>query len=1563
MKVRLTRSQRRPGGWAGLLARVMLIVGFSTSIATSQVQVPVQVNGPKDESEVAGARRWGLEPPNDVDAVAWLKRAKEAAAEGDWKLAADTLERVVAQHGDRTVSMDGAHYYSAGQLAEQQIASWPAEGLAAYRVLYDHDASRLYQQAIDNYDFDALRLVARRYAMTTIGPDAMNLLASWLLDRREAREALQLLARLETLPHSRIPIWELRYKQAIAYILSGQRGRASETLENMRSLSSGGNSTIPSDWPARVEGVLRFHEEMGADPQGAGSTVGVWRYRLGPAEWSGRLPAIDPMVAGEMEFKAPLPGADRVNPGKVSEISRKRARPPVWQAVSDGTRLFVTGPAGLQARDLATFDLLWQSFPKNLSRDPRITEHRMVVNLGGRMQIVDEEDSSPRLDPVTTQTLFHEYQGEVSTAFGLVFVIEQEAPPEEQNPTNEGSAPPNAHLGDEVLSLPNTLRAYEASTGRATWFRGRGGDATDELRGARFCAAPIAVGSSLVVPYRQVGDLMLAVLSPDGTLVRQVLLGSGRASLFPMNGLLSPALNDGTLYIPTGAGLLIALDAYDFSLRWLTKYDPYERFADMQARGGQWWVDDRVGVPQPDQWLSGPPVIAGGVVVLAAQDSDYLRAFDLEDGREVWRHEREGYRYVIGADDERIFIGGSRVAALSLRTGEVLWSSSRFQPTGRAVICGLRVMVPTDAGLLKLSTDTGAPDGDPTPADVALGNLFAMDGALYSVSADTLAKFPDPVQTQRLALARLERSPNDMDAILRLSWLASIAGNWSDAMEYLDRAERILAEAPQSATDGAQWEQQAETEAALADRISHQRVSTLLKMAVDASDADRTALLEQAVSVARRKSDRVSACIAYCDHMEETDRFAEGFRFGLSQLASIGNEPVSIESNLRVKTVILLSDQLRRLWNSMSSEEREDSDRIIKAAMQAAGRGSGRSALVQLADALEFTSRGWRIDLEIADAAMESGENETCIFFLERALRRAPEPRDRLEPLLRLVVAYRFPGESLPADIASTRRVLAALDREFGGETLPASVGRLTGATGGARVSDWAAEIRSTLPDSAETNGRSMPRILVEATRLGLLREVISSDANRLQTSDGASFYDPNHPNDPDDEVIPIQLNGELRGLDVKAEIDKPDCWVSPQRSPLEDSMPQIEQREANAYDAAICGRVAVLATPVQVCAVGLASGRFMWPQISLEQGMGQLPSPTVVGADGIVVVANDPHTLVAAYARDDSGPIWRRSWPRHSLRWLKIVGDSLVAVDRNAIKVFVIDLGSGRVRAEYSLVPGEDPANSNGVESSESDVHVAIIGDVVVRSVGSRLIGVDAKSGKSVWPDRDFGDMINGVFELGRDWAGVSHGTTGFALVRVETGEVARRWSTPGLSLPPIDAVLDAPSQSPGGSRLVLFTRKDESPPEYVLESFPLDPAELPWRRDLGPLATISRQMLRASPHFVAAVRNALPPDLGGRRLQRFVPEFDPMLPPKLELIDKSTGRLLPIRPYEFAEGQLGDERLAATSPLNTSRRLIDVIVLNDRIVCVAPEGFFVLSDAGMMAPKSKDDTGNGAG
>ncbi|MBK8269035.1 MAG: hypothetical protein IPK83_12300 [Planctomycetes bacterium] len=81
---------------------------------------------------------------------------------------------------------------------------------------------------------------------------------------------------------------------------------------------------------------------------------------------------------------------------------------------------------------------------------------------------------------------------------------------------------------------------------------------------------------------------------------------------------------------------------------------------------------------------------------------------------------------------------------------------------------------------------------------------------------------------------------------------------------------------------------------------------------------------------------------------------------------------------------------------------------------------------------------------------------------------------------------------------------------------------------------------------------------------------------------DGASFWDRTRPHDFLDEVLPIQLSGEIRGLDLRPQESNDDSWLSIQRSVLEDSSNSTDQRESKAFDAAIWGRVAVLAARIR---------------------------------------------------------------------------------------------------------------------------------------------------------------------------------------------------------------------------------------------------------------------------------------------------------------------------------------------------------------------------------------------
>ncbi|HWL93270.1 MAG TPA: PQQ-binding-like beta-propeller repeat protein [Phycisphaerae bacterium] len=1520
---------------------------FGGAWVHAQIKVQVQVGG----VPVVGApstHRWGLQLPNDEDAVAWLKRARDAAAQEDWKLAVDTLNRVMEQHGDRTVTLDSEHYYSAFRLAQQQLAEWPSDGLATYRILHDAEAARLLKTAEENHDLESLRLIARRFPMTTVGPDAIDLLAAWLIDRGEAREALELLASLEALPHRHTTDWAIYEKRAAGYVIAGQPGSAAEALAKLRAFALDKLPDVPTDFAERIEGLERFSADANSGMQRVGAAeVSYWQYRLGPASARGQMTTIEPVLSEDEEGTASLPGSERISVKKGTDLSRTRGRPPVWQAVSDGNRLFVSCPSGLVARDLATFELLWQAFPKPKMRDPRVEEHRVMV-FGGGLTIVNEEDSSPRLDRDTADALYHEYSGEVSTAMGLVFTLEQDPPAEEQYPTLEGAVPPNGHLGDETLAEANTLRAYEAETGKAVWFRGRGGPPTDELRGAHFCSAPIAVGSRLVVPYRQNGDLSLAVFETDGSLVRSILIGTGRASFFPMQGILAPTLHDGTLYIQTGAGLLLAMNAHDLSLRWVTRYEPAERLRGA-TQGGPWWVDERFGVPQPDQWLTSPPIVAGDVVILAAHDADKLYAFDVETGVQKWSVPRAGHKYVVGADDRRVIVAGRKITAVTLADGTIEWASPRVEPTGRALVCGEQVLVPTLAGLMKLALDRGEAIGDLMETPAAMGNLFAMDGALYSVGVASISRYPDPAQTRRLALERLDANPGDLDALLRMAWLETLEEHWSDVHGFLDRAETEVNRRQSSA--------ETPTQRAIApnhkehrSRLIHQRVTALIREASGADDDKRGDLLQRAADAASRGSDRVGAGLALCEYLEDVERYLDGFQRAISLLVEAGGTPMRDGPDFRVRAEVLIGDYLERIWNEMDDAARADAQEVLERLAAKNPR-----SLSTFADVLGFADLGRRLDLQLGVSALAAGENETGIFHFERALLRAPEKAAQLEPLLRLVIAYLSPGEGMPADVSPARRMIDELERDFRGDALPAHFAQNVQLPPDARVSDFIGVLRSSF-SQALTDNDSLPRVLREASHLGLAQEVLSPSFNRDRSRDGASFWDSRYACDPAGQVVPVYLGGEIRGLNALG-TGQPEWWVSNQRSPVDDAAPSVEQREARAFDAAGFGRVSVLAAPSQVCAIGMASGRSIWPPLAVDLSAGPLPQPSVIAVNDIVIAASDAQTLVAIRAREGASPLWRRSWGRSALQTLRAVAGCVVAIDRDATRVYVVEGASGRIRAEYALISEAPNVSVETVDFENPDAHVAIVDEVILRSEGNAVAGRDVLTGKPLWPPLQFEGLVRGVYELSTGYAGVAYGSDRFCLFLAASGQRIEEYDWPmvGLASPPIDVVLDMPVKKDalGGGRLLMFTRTDESPPEFVLESFPLGKSALPWRASLGPLATVSRQMMRASPAYVAVITNALPPDVDRRQRNR-APEIDPLVPPKLQIIDKATGELLGVGAYEFSEGRLGAEADADGSVLNASRRIMDVMVLNDRIIGIAPEGFFVLADQQKIKPSA---------
>ena len=110
-----------------------------------------------------------------------------------------------------------------------------------------------------------------------------------------------------------------------------------------------------------------------------------------------------------------------------------------------------------------------------------------------------------------------------------------------------------------------------------------------------------------------------------------------------------------------------------------------------------------------------------------------------------------------------------------------------------------------------------------------------------------------------------------------------------------------------------------------------------------------------------------------------------------------------------------------------------------------------------------------------------------------------------------------------------------------------------------------------------------------------------------------------------------------------------------------------------------------------------------------------------------------------------------------------------------------------------------------------------------------------------------------------------------------------------------------------------------------------------MPWVQDLGPLATVSHRMMRASPDYIAAVAYEFPPERD--RMQRpFLARGLPTLASARHFIfDKGGERRLIESPFAFPILSKPDDRWY-------TGLIADVAIFDNRIVAVGPDGYYVL-------------------
>jgi outer membrane protein assembly factor BamB len=722
----------------------------------------------------------GVDLPTDRVQERLLDRARRLVADGGWSDAATLLDEILGADRDFFVkprdARVGGPWSSVKTEAARLIRSLPQAGRTAYELQFRARAERFLADAIAADDSAAVVAVARRWFATPAGQRAATLAA---LEALESGQPLAATAWLE-----RLSAGDAAIEPTIALMRAWARDRAGDAagaaaiLERAR---AGGRGM------ARVAGrevAISFPPDRGLDwLRELGGSVGrpagdaEWRQLRGDASRNAVTVASRPLLVPR--YRVPLtrhPEESR----RLDKLRREFADQgtvqwPAGSALAVGGTILAHAPLGLLAVDFATGKRIW------LQTAPRAAAE--VAEEGGR-------DALARtFDDFTS--------GGISSDGRLAFAVD----------THPAALAGRPLAGDPFMAAPrepawqggNTLSAYEiAAGGKLAWrLPADAGDSVGRDAGpgagaiessSWFAGTPLVAGDRLYALVEQGGELRLDVLNAaDGRVVWSQPLAeldeehaiTGRAAVARRLAGAAPALGDGVLVCPLGAGSVVAVDVANRTLLWAYDYARTPRDADEAAllngrlRGlggglrGAALADVQPGRPRAG-WCDDGPIIAASRVLLTPRDSDELHCLDLQDGGLIWKTPRASRLQVAGVVDGRVVVvARDAVEALALDTGRRAWRHAfepGVAPSGRGILTADRLFLPLDAPeVVEIALDDGTIRGrSPARGGAVPGNLVAYRGEVISLGVDAIDVFHQAaaVEARIETAARESRMPS-----------------------------------------------------------------------------------------------------------------------------------------------------------------------------------------------------------------------------------------------------------------------------------------------------------------------------------------------------------------------------------------------------------------------------------------------------------------------------------------------------------------------------------------------------------------------------------------------------------------------------------------------------------------------------------------------------------------------------------------------------------------------------------------------------------------------------------
>ncbi len=1265
-----------------------------------------------------------------------FKQAQQGIDRQDWKLAVDSLQRILDHPQGAMIEKDAGYYESARNVAERRLAKLPPEGLAAYRVLNDGRADRLLKLAIRDHAIQLMEQVVDRYLLTSSGPRASMLLTSWLLDNGQAVKVIRVLDRTKRLrPQASDLQQQMALRKTVAHAMLSQRELAIATAHQAR------GSDVA--WPReQLQDLIASLPVTGSTnrTQSEERPPVYWPMLGGGPERRGQMAEVSPTLAGRLTWSLPMP--DSLEDDWVSYLaSPERGFPPTMEAIAGDGLLFVNGQGRCAAIHLDTFQLAWASSSLIESLSSRFVHQ--IRRLRGQFNRTETLSREERIG--------YDYAGQsLCLAGDLLLTIEsarEDLSLDDQGTAVQDRARPqllNPWVIRRAATDPTGARrlvAYEAKTGNLRWVRGASADPQSLLYRATFLGVPLPIKDELWCAVLADNDLFVVGLDrATGQPLHRIYLCTPIAGMQSTTASISISSDGAFLYIPTGQGLLFCVDLVGRQLNWAVRY---ERSRASQAR------HLNSSNARRHSWRNSPPIIAGGILLLAPPDSDALIALDRTSGLTVWRAPRGHGLYLIAAGPSTAWLGGPTISCVSLATGDTIWRSNPVNPTGRAVLGGNQVLVPTAQGLLVLDAASGSTiDQKPLPAhQPPLGNLLIVADGLISADGSLIRRYPDADRAYRTAAAAHQADPTAPAPSIRLASLELMDGDALAALEALDDVQFNRGK-PQFET---------------VKVVGALRVDALLQLAaIDGLSLEKVGdYLRRAVEQSITAEDQLRTGLALAAHLEATDQLVESYT-ALWELGrdSSSNHFIEPERGLRIAARSVIAEKLNALESrlpveALSKLQGKAEELFLKIEQSLGSSHKPSESIGQLRNLAAVGGPGHldqRALLALATWQEDRQRFEPAEQNYLAAIHLAKTSELTAQGHAQLAAMYLNSYQQLPV---CAEQHISSLHAEFGDVAFPwiTPEGRQEQSTGAQAAQALRSRInqihlrdhQSAMKPGAFSpdGGRAWGSPLIDSRT-----HLVSVFGQRPEAMAGRMLTI------SDDDVVRAyrlvdgksEWEAELRLADDVLGFDRIDFTSIAGFSPF----------------IATDGQTAFFRGPSSLHAVGLVSGKRLW---AIQQFVPPRPAASqgLFAAEHGLVASMPEEGIIAVLSAANGTPRWQRRLEVQSVVGVRILEDRVVVFGQGWERADIFDLSSGHFIGSMTF---------HNTDLMQAGSAFARAGNVLCGPDGSAAIAYDLADGSVRWRLPVPNEMTS-IFKLNEGLVGVGSLAGRLSVVDAQSGEL----------------------------------------------------------------------------------------------------------------------------------------------------------------------------------------------